>query len=74
MPRNKTSKGPCRNCGNTDPRFGDKFCSMKCFGEDKHKQAVLLWKQGLIKGISEYGELYSTIRRYFIEKYGEQCQ
>lgn len=66
----------CINCKiELKTRSQVKFCSNKCQMDYQYKKYIVQWKIGkengnkgiLTKNISKY------IKRYFIEKYGEQC-
>lgn len=74
MPRSKSHQGPCVQCGSEEPRFGKRYCSQACYGRSRYEASVALWKQGKLKVVSAYGELYSTVRTYLHEKYGNSCQ
>lgn len=60
----------CISCGSKTERWSTKYCSNKCQWKSQYENYVTSWKQGIViktKNISHH------LRRYLIEKYGEQC-
>ncbi len=51
-----------------------KYCSFECMGNAKYQTSVDAWLSGEDDGvIGKYGGTARFIKRYMIEKYGEEC-
>lgn len=62
----------CLNCGTkTNPR--NKYCSVQCQQEYRHKQFIERWKIGKEEGFKGKGGISTHIRNYLFEKYDNKC-
>ena len=73
MPMAQKPRTVCLNCGKKAERWNHKFCSNRCQNDHQYKQFIEEWKEGKRDGGSAVGLISNHIRRYLVEKYGEQC-
>jgi 5-methylcytosine-specific restriction endonuclease McrA len=64
----------CRICPNPVKDYVAVYCSNKCQLQSQHEAYIERWKAGLETGVVGAAAISKYIRRYFIDKYGEQCQ
>ncbi len=63
----------CIQCGSPLPRWASKYCSNRCQAAYEHEEYIRDWKVGKVSGLKADDTVSDHIRRYLIEKYGEQC-
>lgn len=73
MPMPKKPRTSCLNCGAEPERAGYKFCSSQCHSDYRYKLYVQSWLAGEESGVKKYGTVSNHVRRFLIDKYGEQC-
>lgn len=67
----------CEQCGKTKEmpdRKTTRFCSQKCWVENKKNTVILKWERNEFDGATAKGSLSKTLRDYLIEKYDYKCQ
>lgn len=70
-PKNPRS---CHICLNPVNDYCAIYCSNRCQLQAQFQAYIERWKAGLETGVAGATGVSRYIRRYFIEKYGEQCQ
>lgn len=77
MPKSKYYKGICQNCkAQFFSHSKQKFCSLKCSAEFRHKDFIDKWKTGKITGLlspNKFLLVSNHIRNYLLEKFDNKC-
>ncbi len=73
MPMPKKPRAQCLNCGTIVRWPVSKYCSNQCQADYEHKQYIEAWQAGRVSGLKADETVSDHVRRYMIEKYGEQC-
>ena len=63
----------CLNC-NKQLSTKRKYCNNQCQTDYQYKQYIIRWKAGEESGMRGKYQMSNHIRRYFVEKYNNQCQ
>jgi len=72
-PKKPRAKCLC-GCNREVSRVKCTFYSLKCQQDYKYRAYIERWKEGLESGLWVSGTVSNPIKRYLLEKYGEQCQ
>lgn len=73
MPMPKKPRRNCKHCGQPVNFVESVYCSNKCQKEFQYQDYIERWKQGLESGTIAECVVSHHVRRYVLERDGEQC-